>query len=77
MACREEVIRKLDPDERRWVDNWQLVTVCLFLAIYVAIIVWWAVSSPADAATEAKQLPPAATHGEAMHASNGEGPRAP
>jgi hypothetical protein len=48
MLCREDVASKLDPDDRRFIDRCQLIAVCVFLAIYVAIIAWWAVAGPLD-----------------------------
>ncbi|HEY3563911.1 MAG TPA: hypothetical protein VGL96_02835 [Casimicrobiaceae bacterium] len=76
MVCRDEIIRKLDPEDRRFIDRAQLIVACLFLAIYIAIIVW-GLTSPRDAADEARPRPAGTTESATMHASVKDAPQGP
>ena len=77
MVCRGEIISKLDPQDRKFIDRCQLIAVLLFLAIYVAIIVWWALAPAGDPPGAALQAAAPAVASAAMHASSDDRPVAP
>jgi hypothetical protein len=77
MVYREDIVRKLDSDERRFVDRWQLVAACLLLAIYAVVIVWWLVASPVDTTGEPTNASTGAAPSASVHAFAKEAPNAP
>jgi hypothetical protein len=77
MVCRDELIRKLDPEDRHFIDRCQLIAVCVFLAIYIAIIVWWVFAGAGDAAGDRPQLPGSAVESATVHATVEDAPHAP
>jgi len=76
MVCRDEIIRKLDVEDRHFIDRAQLVVACVFLAIYIGIIVW-GLTSPRDPADEARRPPRGTAESATMHAAVKDAAQAP
>jgi hypothetical protein len=47
MLCRNEIVRGLGDEERRWVERCQILAVFLFLAILAGVVLWSALA-PGD-----------------------------